>query len=107
LLREPDWQNIQILPESYQMLHEETIDWMKQNIETRDNRLHCIKDFEIQRMERDLAYMKKQAPDIDRKRADFWKFFKEYDRRHNNDIRKVFPEMQQFFDLCEAEANKW
>ena len=107
LLREPDWQNIQILPESYQMIHEEVIDWMKQNIETRDNRLHCIKDFEIQRMERDLAYMKKQAPDLDRKRADFWKFFKEYDRRHNNDIRKVFPEMQQFFDLCEAEANKW
>ena len=46
LLREPDWQNIQILPESYQLVHEEAIEWMKENIETRDNRLHCIKDFD-------------------------------------------------------------
>ena len=107
LLREPDWQNIQILPESYQMMHEETIEWMKQNIETRDNRLHCIKDFEIQRMERDLAYMRKRSVDVDRKRADFWKFFKEYDKRHNHDIRQIFPEMQQFFDVCESEASKW
>jgi hypothetical protein len=107
LLREPDWQNIQILPESYQMMHEETIEWMKQNIETRDNRLHCIKDFEIQRMERDLAYMRKSSVDVHRKRADFWKFFKEYDKRHNHDIRKIFPEMQQFFDVCESEASKW
>tara|TARA_Y100001935_G_scaffold215838_1_gene187382 strand:- start:782 stop:2221 length:1440 start_codon:yes stop_codon:yes gene_type:complete len=107
LLREPDWQNIQILPESYQMLHEDTIEWMKQNIETRDNRLHCIKDFEIQRMERDLAYMRKRSVDVDRKRADFWKFFKEYDKRHNHDIRQIFPEMQQFFDVCESEASKW
>ena len=51
------------------MMHEETIEWMKQNIETRDNRLHCIKDFEIQRMERDLAYMKKATHDVERKRA--------------------------------------
>jgi len=107
LLREPDWQNIQILPESYQMIHEEAIEWMRENIETRDNRLHCIKDFEIQRMERDLAYMRKGAPDRDRKRADFWKFFKEYDRRHDLNMREVFPEMQQFFDTCEAEANRW
>ena len=106
-MREPDWQNIQILPQSYQALHEEAIEWMRENIETRDNRLHCIKDFEIQRMERDLAYMKKGASDVDRKRADFWKFFKEYDNRHNRDIRTTFPEMRQFFDLCEAEANKW
>jgi hypothetical protein len=89
------------------MMHEQTIEWMKQNIETRDNRLHCIKDFEIQRMERDLAYMRKRSVDVDRKRADFWKFFKEYDKRHNHDIRQIFPEMQQFFDVCESEASKW
>ena len=34
-------------------------------------------------------------------------FFKEYDKRHNLNIRKVFPEMKQFFDICEMEANKW
>ena len=107
LLREPDWQNIQILPPSYQMIHQEAIDWMKQNIETRDNRLHCIKDFEIQRMERDLAYMKKGTHDVDRKRADFWKFFKEYDKRHDRNIRDIFPQMSDFFNLCETEANKW
>jgi len=89
------------------MIHEEAIDWMKQNIETRDNRLHCIKDFEIQRMERDLAYMKKGTTDVDRRRADFWKFFKEYDKRHGKNIQDIFPEMTDFFKLCEAEANKW
>ena len=107
ILRQPDWQNIQILPQSYQLLHEEALDWMRENIETRENRLHCIKDFEIQRMERDLAYMRKGTDNLERKRADFWNFFKEHDQRHNRDIREVFPEMLEFFNLCEAEANKW
>ena len=107
ILRQPEWQNIQILPQSFQLLHEVALDWMRENIETRENRLHCMKDFEIQRMERDLAYMRKGTQDRDRKRADFWKFFKEYDKRHDNDIRKVFPEMSQFFNMCETEANKW
>jgi len=107
ILRQPDWQNIQVLPSSYQMLHEEAIDWMRENIETRENRLHCIKDFEIQRMERDLAYMRKGTDNIERKRADFWNFFKEHDKRHNKYIRKTFPEMSGFFDTCQQEALIW
>jgi hypothetical protein len=107
ILRQPDWQNIQVLPSSYHLLHQEAIDWMRQHIETRDNRLHCMKDFEIQRMERDLAYMRKGTDNIERKRADFWNFFKEYDKRHNKDIRKVFPEMSEFFDICENGSKQW
>ena len=106
ILRQPDWQYIQILPQSYQLLHEEALDWMRENIETRENRLHCIKDFEIQRMERDLAYMRKGTDNLERKRADFWNFFKEHDKRHNKDIRKIFPEMSGFFDICEREARQ-
>ena len=106
ILRQPDWQNIQILPQSYQLLHEEALDWMRENIETRENRLHCIKDFEIQRMERDLAYMRKGTDNLERKRADFWNFFKEHDKRHSKDIRKTFPEMSGFFDICEREARQ-
>ena len=34
-------------------------------------------------------------------------FFKEYDSRHNKNIQEVFPQMTDFFKLCEAEANKW
>ena len=45
--------------------------------------------------------------DVERRRADFWKFFKEYDARHGKNIQDIFPEMTDFFKLCEAEANKW
>jgi hypothetical protein len=58
-------------------------------------------------MERDLAYMRKGTDNIERKRADFWNFFKEYDKRHNKDIRKVFPEMSEFFDICENGSKQW
>ena len=34
-------------------------------------------------------------------------FFKEYDARHGKNIQDIFPEMTDFFKLCEAEANKW
>jgi hypothetical protein len=51
--------------------------------------------------------MRKGSHDRSRKRADFHKFFKEYDARHNLNIREVFPEMQQFFDICEMESNRW
>jgi hypothetical protein len=33
-------------------------------------------------------------------RKDFYNFFTEQDRRRGNNFQSVFPEMNDFFDLC-------
>ena len=54
LLRQPAWQQITMLPESYQEIHKDNIEYMRQN-SGEDNGLHIFKDFEIQKMLRNLA----------------------------------------------------
>tara|TARA_Y100001970_G_scaffold294371_1_gene452028 strand:+ start:53803 stop:55206 length:1404 start_codon:yes stop_codon:yes gene_type:complete len=102
ILREPAWQSIKLLPEEYQMIHQEAIDFMKENLETNANRLHGFKDYEIQRMERDLEWWKTglQVQEMRRHRSDFVKFFTEHDRRRGTNFLETFPQMAEFWQLC-------
>jgi hypothetical protein len=45
-------------------------------------------------------------PDIAEKRARFYKFIQEYDKRRKTDFNKIFPEMADFYKVCELEYNK-
>ena len=105
VLRQPAWQSLQILPESYAAILERTADWMELNMETSDNPCHGFKDFEVQRLRRDIAWMRQgQKQDHSNTKADFYRFFSEYDRRHNRNFVKVFPTMQQWWQECEYHA---
>lgn len=99
LLRQPAWQQITMLSESYQEIHRDNIEWMRQN-SGEDKGLHIFKDFEIQKMLRNLAYWKKNANvDINLKR-NFYAFFSEHDRRRGTNFENTFPEMLEFWQEC-------
>ena len=102
LLYTPDWQSMQILPPAYEVCLTDCIEFMEENL----HNSHGFKDYEVLKMKRDLAWMKAGTDDIERKRADFYRFFREHDRRRNTNFLETFPEMTEFWSTCEYNANR-
>jgi organic radical activating enzyme len=97
LLYTPEWQSLQILPASYTMCLQECVEFMQNNL----HEMHGFKDYEVLKMKRDIDWMKKGTEDLDRKRRDFFKFFTEHDKRRGTNFLETFPEMKNFWDLCQ------
>ena len=108
LLRQPKWQSLQILPPVYVAVLERVADWMELNLETAEDPFHGFKDYEVQRMRRDIAWMRegqKLDPEyINQQRADFYRFFHEHDQRRQTNFLETFPEMKEFWRECEYHA---
>lgn len=103
LLRQPSWQQITLLPESYQRIHEQNIEYMRQHQEDTDAEKKdyaAFKDFEIQKMLRNLAYWRKHAENNNTQKKNFYAFFSEHDRRRLTNFEQTFPEMQEFWQEC-------
>jgi organic radical activating enzyme len=108
VLRNPRWQSLQILPESYQRRMHQHIDFMRENLMP-EGSFVGFKDYEIQRMERAVAWMKEpqDQQEVNVARADFFRFFSEYGRRMLDDPERflqVFPDMQKFWSECKYHA---
>ena len=108
LLRQPRWQSLQILPEVYVGVLERVADWMELNLETAEDPFHGFKDYEVQRMRRDIDWMK-EGRNLDPgyvklQRADFYRFFHEHDQRRGTDFLTTFPEMKEFWNECRYYA---
>jgi organic radical activating enzyme len=99
LLRQPAWQQITVLPESYQHIHEDNIKYMQSN-SGEDRGLHIFKDFEIQKMQRNLAYWRENADASAQNKKNFYAFFSEHDRRRSTRFLNTFPEMTEFWEEC-------
>jgi hypothetical protein len=98
VLRQPAWQSLQILPESYAAKLEQCADWMETKITTG---LHGFRDYEVQRLRRDIAWMREgQQRNNDAAKADFYRFFSEHDRRRGTSFVATFPEMQAWWQEC-------
>jgi organic radical activating enzyme len=108
LLRQPRWQSLQILPEVYVGVLERVADWMELNLETADKPFQGFKDYEVQRMRRDIDWMREgQELDpayIQQQRADFYRFFNEHDKRRKTNFLETFPEMREFWNECKYYA---
>ena len=105
VLRDPAWQSLQILPESYANSLDRTWAWMLKNIETPEEPFKGFKDYELARLDRDIAWMRStQDQDHSRAKADFYRFFAEHDRRRGTDFLRTFPEMRSFWQECEYHA---
>jgi len=105
VLRQPAWQSLQTLPESYASLLDQAADWMESNLETDQDPFHGFKDYEVQRLRRDIAWMREgQKHDNSVAKADFYRFFSEHDRRRDTDFLKTFPEMRAWWAECEYHA---
>jgi hypothetical protein len=109
VLRQPTWQSLQILPESYAHKHEEVREFMLTQLETEQNRFQGFKDYEVQRLDRDIAWMrdgdKLDPAYVRQNRADFYRFFNEHDQRRGTDFVKTFPEMTAWWNECQYHAN--
>jgi hypothetical protein len=105
VLRQPSWQSLQLLPESYVDQLEHLWAWMIPKLETADDPFHGFKDYEISRLDRDIAWMRAgQNLDpayLQKNRADFYRFFSEHDRRRGTDFIKTFPEMSAWWHECQ------
>jgi organic radical activating enzyme len=110
VLQQPAWQSLQILPSSYVAVLQKLKDWMIQIPETEDTRFHGFKDYEVQRLDRDINWMSLgQSLDtrvLNRHRADFYRFFSEHDQRRQTDFLTTFPEMKSWWEECRYHANQ-
>lgn len=100
LLRNPEWQNIQLLPESFDVYMEDAINFMKMHTNTDD--FVGFYDFEIDKLERNLKILRdtRYKGDVAMlHRNNFVKYFMQYDERKGTDFKKTFPEF--------ADINNW
>lgn len=108
ILRQPNWQSLQILPPVYARRLQDVVNWMRENLETAERPFQGFKDYEVQRMQRVLDWMQ-EGSKLDQEyvimqRADFYRFFNEHDKRRSTDFIKTFPEMREFWDECRYHA---
>jgi hypothetical protein len=107
VLRQPAWQSLQILPESYVQRLESVRDWMSEHLTTESDPYHGFKDYEVARLDRDIAWMRSaQTQDHSAARADFYRFFREHDHRRNTNFLQTFPEMSAWWRECESHARQ-
>ena len=110
VLRTPAWQSLQLLPESYVNRLELLWIWMLKQQETESTRFKGFKDYEIARLDRDIAWMRDgQQLDpvyINKNKADFYRFFSEHNRRRGTDFITTFPEMSAWWKECEYHARQ-
>jgi len=108
LLRTPSWQSLQILPPVYAERLEQVANWMELHRETADRPFQGFKDYEIQRMRRDIDWMREgsklDANYVKLQRADFYRFFNEHDKRRHTDFLTTLPQMREFWDECRYYA---
>ena len=107
VLREPVWQSLQILPESYAQRLASVRDWMSEHLTTESDPYNGFRDYEVARLDRDIAWMRSaQAQDHSLAQADFYRFFLEHDRRRGTDFLQTFPEMRAWWTWCEGRSRK-
>jgi organic radical activating enzyme len=108
LLRSPSWQSLQILPPMYADRLEQVANWMEHYKETTEAPFKGFKDYEIQRMRRDIDWMREgsnlDADYVKMQRADFYRFFNEYDKRRQSNFLETFPQMKEFWNECRYHA---
>ena len=108
ILRTPEWMRMDLLPESYCSILENLKTWMIKWQETPETRFKGFKDYEIQRMDRDIAWMrngvKHDAKYLAKQKADFYRYFTEHDNRRDTNFLKTFPEMETWWKECEQYA---
>ena len=72
-----------------------------------DERKDAFTTMEYERFRRVVDYMDSTHYDparIMQGRIDFWRFFNEQDKRRGNNFISNFPEMQDFFKVCQELA---
>lgn len=100
-LSSPDWMNPKLMPEMLYVL-EDSLDFMKQNIETDSNKYKGFKDFEISKVQRLIDWIKNPTKyDRIASMKNFYQFFSQVDKRNNSNILTTFPTLEKFWNECQ------
>lgn len=105
ILRQPAWQCLDIMPEAYAWKLQMIVNWMREHSEKPDMPFQGFKDYEIQRLQRVVDWMREHNREDKGAQADFYRFFKEHDRRRKTDFEKTFPEMAEWWAECKYWAD--
>ena len=105
ILRAPVWQSITLLPKHYQTIYNNNIEWMKSQ-PMADDSFVGFKDYEIQKITRILTFWQNSVTIDNNKKADFYRFFREHDKRRSTNFLKTFPEFKEFWWSCQHLARK-
>jgi hypothetical protein len=103
-LKEPLQYDMNILPKAEFLPYiQEALEFMAANV---DNAA-CDKftDLEYEKFRRVVTYMETTVytdQRIKEGRADFYRWFTEYDRRRKTDFVKTFPELENFYNSCKV-----
>jgi organic radical activating enzyme len=108
MLHDPNWMSMKLA--SKEMLEPllQSIQYMEEHKETRDNRYKGFKDFEVDRVKRlyDWACDKMPLPQEELAKKNFHLYFTEHDKRRNTNIKDTFVEITDFIKECEELANE-
>ena len=103
-LRRPLWQTLQVLPlEMTTHYLNESLTFMKNNlIKSKTNNPPGFSYIQLSCMQRLLDVIKRpiSEKELIKNRIDFYKFFKEHDRRRKTNFLKTFPELKDFWLYC-------
>lgn len=105
-LKEPLQYDMHILPkEEFLPYFDDILDFIKENIVEEDRTMFSELEYERFRRVRDyFASVQYDADTVRTGRIDFYKWFKEYDRRRGTNFLETFPEMENFWNQCKDLA---
>lgn len=104
-LRNPIHMSANILTSDFQDKVKDSIDYMYSH--KKENSPRTFSEFECGKLKRILDWMKVPLDEskLNKTRADFYKFFTEYDERRKTNFLVTFPEMKPFWELCKKNSN--
>lgn len=103
-LKEPLQYDINILPKDQFMPYmKESLDFIEDNLD--DNDVTKFSQLEFEKFRRVVDYMQithYSGEKIQQGRRDFYNWFNELDNRRGTNFLEIFPEMEDFYNLCES-----
>lgn len=105
-LRHPLHMAVNILPDEYLVHMNEILKHLIRNHTELLGGNIGFNDYQFAKTYRIYEWMKKGLPEKEKRsgQADFYKFFKEHDRRRNKNFLESFPEMEAFWTTCKQAA---
>lgn len=107
-LKEPLQYDMLILPkETYLHYFDEILKFINDNKDEYDPTKFTDLEYERFRRVRDYFATKEYSPEkVIEGRQDFYHWFVEYDKRRNVNFLETFPEMKDFWEICQEAAKK-
>jgi organic radical activating enzyme len=99
----PSYQAVKILPSHFERDLKSLVTFMKERQKEYGEEKNGFLHQEVERVARIEAWMKTPTDKTwqEQARKNFYRFFKEHDRRRGTNFLKTFPELRDFWKICE------